>query len=248
MLTIVRCALLITIFLFRPVWADDAPPQDPSVACLSEVTANSEFSILRDKIPLPRSDGPSIEMLANKKKPSKADKVALSKLAVASNDCITHGNEWRQTHWHPQAIAIFDQFVIDQRASMADLYGGSVTYGQYCKAGDAALAKFKADIGALSQRIEAERKANEEQRAAQEQQRQRENEARNAEIARQNALADAQRDQAKRAAILQFMGMQQQQQAIQYQQQLNAIQQAAPRPAVRTNCYSTGSGMNCLSQ
>ena len=62
-------------------------------------------------------------------------------------------------------------------------------------------------------------------------------------IAQQNAQIEAQNEQAKRAAVLQFLGQQQRNQQIQQQQLMNSF-----RPPLTTNCTTYGNQTGCTTR
>ena len=226
------------------------PNQPPELACLLGLADKPELSILKGKIQFGTTESPTLEMMANVKKPNKNEKIAISALVGDVEACVHQGDEWRAKNWPLSVNALYDQHLVAMKALTADLYAGTTTYGKYEQAVDASDAKFKADISEIVEKIKAGQAANQQaqeqqrQQDAQEQeQRQQEQNERNAEIQQQNA-------QAKRGAVLQFLRNQQQSQQNLYQQQMNAIRSATPtyRPPVQTNCYTSGNQTNCTSQ
>ena len=224
--------------------------QPPGIACLVALADKPELSILKGKMLTGTTDGPTFEMMANTKKPTKKEKVAIALLVSDVDGCIHQGDEWRAKNWPPSINAVYDQHVIAIKALTADLYAGTVTYGNYEQSIAASNAKFKADISEIVEKIKADQQALEQQQAKQRQQQaqdlqrqQQEQDARNLAIQQQN-------DQARRGAVLQFLSQQQQSQQNLYQQQMNAIRSAAPtyNPPVQTNCYTNGNMTNCTSR
>lgn len=227
------------------------PEANPQIACLVALADKPELRVLKGKIQFGSPEGPTLEMMANTKRPTKAEKAAISSLVSQAEACIHEGDEWRKDHWPASVVALYEQHVAATKARTADLYAGQITYGDYAKASAAAVAQFKAEVGAVVEKIKAEQEARrqaqqlQQDRQAQDllrQQREQKErqDQRDLAIQQQNAQIAAQNEQARRAAALQIINNMNQRPLYLPPIQIN--------PPVQTNCFVNGSFVNCTSR
>lgn len=212
---------------------------DPSTACIRDIENKPEVQILKSKMTVISDRAPSLEMLSNNQKPNKAEKAALSALDGFLSECAELGKEWRQRSYPPQMIVIANQYQLDLRSLLADLYASKVSFGVFLKNREALEAKLASDATELVQRLRAQQQANdlEKQKRAQqvrdEQNRQ----------AREDQLRQAQDDQARRNMAAQILLNQRP-----YQLPTPPVIQFQPSRPTSTNCNPNGTGgFNCTS-
>ena len=236
-------------------------PQDPSGPCFAAIADKPELQILKGKVVI-GGGSPTLEMLASTKKPTKAEKVAISAWVATAEECMRMGESWRAQNYPASVNSMMGQRVVSAKALIADLYAGKISYGAYAKTWSADDAKYKVELNDLVQKLLAERKAQQEKQAQDDQRRQQDEQKRQQELAdrnqtieQQNALiraqteqAQAQQETARRQQALQALQNMQRQQAIQQQQQIDIFRSGMSRPQVQTNCYTYGSNTNCTSR
>jgi hypothetical protein len=126
-LTLLGCVLFVPLFAF-------AQSTDPSMECFSALESNPELQILKGKVALGNVSGQNLEMLANDKKPSPAEKSALAKWDALRQSCIKQSSEWSHSHYAPNVAVILERLISQFKSNLADLYAGKITYGQFAKA------------------------------------------------------------------------------------------------------------------
>ena len=133
--------------------------QDPTTPCFASLADNPDFQILKGKMDIGGNGNPPLDLLANTKKPTKMEKTAISKLVTANEICIRLGEEWRAKNWPKEVASLLDQYLVLAKSRTADLYARKITYGEYAQADAAALAKYKADLSEIAQKLTAQQKA-----------------------------------------------------------------------------------------
>jgi len=231
------------------------PITEPREECFNALEKNPELQILKSKVALGPLKGQTLEMLANDKKPTPLEKVALARWDALRQPCIALNQEWASKHQAPSIAILGDRVVSEFKVSLADLYAGKITYGQFAKTRQVNLDNAKAQAGNIAQ----------QNQATQNQQNQ---------IDRQNAQTDAQIQLQNRQQTANIINQLQQTNAATTQANAalnaaNAAQAAAmkqnlptyqPLPAVNpyqfgtgtsspknTNCRMIGNTMNCTS-
>ena len=205
---------------------------DPSEECFSALEGNPELQILKGKVALGKSSEQTLEILANDKKPSSAEKSALAKWDALRQPCIKQSSEWNSSHYAPNIAVIADRVGSQFKSLLADLYAGKITYGQFAKARQANLDNAKAEAVNLDQQ---NKNAN-----AQNQQRQQ-------ELNQQAQQADAQ-NQAQRNALATQMILNNKPYQAPAPYQMPPLQAPTPiRAPTNTNCRMVGNVMNCTS-
>jgi hypothetical protein len=197
--------------------------------CFSALESNPELQILKGKIALGNVSGQNLEMLANDKKPSPAEKSALAKWDALRQPCIKQSSEWSQSHYAPNIALIADRLKNQFNSLLADLYGGKITYGQFAKARQANLDNAKAEAVNANQQ-------NQNVNIQQQQKQQ--------ELNQQAQQAQAQ-DQAQRRALAAQMIMNNKPYQTPAPYQMPQLQ--TPSAPVNTNCRMIGNTMNCTS-
>jgi hypothetical protein len=236
-------AILCLLAITAPSFADNQVPANPSIECFAAMEGNPAFSSLKGKMMLGAGDTP-LEILSNNAKPNKIEKVAISKFVSIGEKCNHLGDEWRSSYLPIEGQGLYDSYIVTAKENLADLYGRKITYGDYAKKRDAALAKFKTDIGALKMKLIAQQKADQDKKDQEAQRQNAQQQAMQQQYELQQAQIAAQQEQAKRAAILQLLSNQQQ---IQQQQQQNLYNVVRP-PPVTTRCNTFGNQTNCSTQ
>lgn len=245
------------IFALCSAFAEDSN-QDPEIECLKLLADKPGLAVLKGKIQFGTFTEPTLEMMASVKKPTQKEKAAISLLVSSSETCIHQGDDWRAINWPPGVISLFDEHAFALKVTIAELYAGTISYGDFVKRAASANAKFKADLAAFAEKMRAKQSAKfqtelqqQQQLAQEEERRKREQSFRDAEMQQRNAELAFQQEQSRRAAVLQVFNSQQalQQQAQQnrYQQQMDALRSAMPQAPVKTDCYTIGHSTNCTS-
>ena len=210
---------------------------DPTRRCYALLWDKPELRALPDKF---LTSTPTVVMLADPGRPTEAERAAISAYVDAVDDCCLLGQSWRQRNYPAALNALLIQQWTRQKALIAQLYGGKITYGDFANAQSADDAKFQAEFAELAQKIQAEQA---QRRQAQRQYEQQQSQAEQA-IRAQEQAAQAQ-------LLMQMMQNNvnnAQQQAIQRQQQIDLFRPTLQRPPMHTNCYMIGNQMNCTTQ
>ncbi len=121
---------------------------DPSYACYDARENTPSLSILKPKVGrLFSGADPTIEMRANQTKPTLEEKQALSEWGQARQQCAEMGRSYRASYAPPGWAAAFDESQSLILQAIANLYGGSITYGQFIaereRIGNAAGSKMQ---------------------------------------------------------------------------------------------------------
>ncbi|MBT8582427.1 hypothetical protein G6653_06540 [Polynucleobacter paneuropaeus] len=228
----IRKLTLLGFVLFMPFFAF-AQATDPSSAeCFSALESNSELQVLKGKVALGNVSGQTLEILANDKKPSPAEKSALAKWDSSRQPCIQQSLEWSHSHYAPNVAVILERLISQFKSNLVDLYAGKITYGQFAKARQANADNAKAEAVNLDQQNQ---NANAQNKQRQQQ------------LNQQAQQAEAQ-NQAQRNALATQMILN-----IKPYQAPFVPMQTAPLVAphinspTNTNCQMIGNTMNCTS-
>ena len=216
--------------LFAPLFAF-AQSTDPSMECFSALESNPELQILKGKVALGNVSGQNLEILANDKKPSPAEKSALAKWDSSRQPCIQQSLEWSHSHYAPNVAVILERLISQFKSNLADLYAGKITYGQFAKARQANADNAKAEAVNLDQQNQ---NAN-----AQNQQRQQ-------ELNQQAQQADAQNQIQKQALANQFI-MNNKPYQVPMPQAVTPYQMPQLQAPKSTNCQKIGNSINCTT-
>ena len=235
MMKSIRKLTLLGLVFFTPLLVF-AQSTDPSMECFSALESNPELQILKGKVALGNVSGQNLEILANDKKPSPAEKSALAKWDALRQPCIKQSSEWSQSHYAPNIAVISDRLKSQFNSLLADLYGGKITYGQFAKARQANLDNAKAEAVNLNQQNQNANIQNQQQQQ---------------QLNQQVQQAEAQ-NQAQRNALATQMILNNKpyqvpipQSTTPYQiPQLQAPQLQSPK---NTNCRMIGNTMNCTT-
>jgi len=218
---------------------------DPSAICISSMTENPELQILKTRFPLTSEVPATLEMLASNAKPNKNEKVALLKLDANLYKCFVEGRDWRQRAYPPALNVASDEYIVSQRAVLADLYAGKIAYGEFIKKRDAVDAK----LVSVAREIQNQNAAAQRESARQAQRARDEAEQRQRDYEEQRA---AQNRNAAIGMLLQNqnnMAIQQQQNYNNQLQMINNAGRISAPPTVNTNCNPNGTGgFNCTSR
>lgn len=156
-----------------------------TAACLAELQNTPQAKSLSSKLLLDTSKPYSLELLANTSKPTPKEKASLSFVASELERCEDLSNEWRKRNLPFEVNALFESYKVDIKSSFVELYGGSLTYGDFAKARSRLSAEFKQRLNAIVANFQA--------RAAENARRQQEAETQR-RTAEAQAQAQAQRD------------------------------------------------------
>jgi hypothetical protein len=223
-LVLLGFALLMPLFAF-------AQATDPSAECFNALESNLELQILKGKVALGKSSEQTLEILANDKKPSPAEKSALAKWDALRQPCIKQSVEWNNSHYAPNIAVIANRVASQFKSLLADLYSGKMTYGQFAKARQANLDNAIAEAVNIDQQ---NRNAN-----AQNQQRQQ-------ELNQQAQQADAQNQIQRQALANQFITNNKPYQ-VPMPQAVTPYQMPQLQTPKSTNCQKIGNSINCTT-
>lgn len=217
------------------------PITEPREECFNALEKNPELQILKSKVALGSLKGQTLEMLANDKKPTPAEKVALARWDALRQPCIVLNQEWASKHQAPNIAILGDKVASEFKVSLADLYAGKITFGQFVKIRQINLDKAKAE--AIT--------ANQQNQITNTQQQQKQQ-----ELNQQAQQAQAQ-DQAQRRALATQIIMNNKpyqvpmpQAVTPYQMppfQTPQLQAPVIQSPTNTNCRMIGNTMNCTS-
>jgi hypothetical protein len=230
-------------------------------ACLKALSQSTEFRAIAAKLAVDRRGNPSMEDLANGKKPTKPERSSIAKYMTEADNCERIAEQWRSANFPPPVNALFDQYNLEFKSLVADLYAGKTTYGEFAKQAAMSYRKAAAELASVIDRLskaqiaaneDAKRRADED-RSRQESIAVRQAPARQAEqqIAAQQAqlrlLEQQQKDAREQAAIDSLMNY-----ANMLNAQTNARNAAALRQqglSIRCNTHAYGGGSsttNCF--
>ncbi|UUZ71047.1 hypothetical protein LP415_17725 [Polaromonas sp. P1(28)-8] len=223
--------------------------ENPSVECLSQLKGDAKIQILADKIPFDITKSQSLEVLANKAKPTAKEKAALSFFVTEGERCTDLGADWREKNFPAEINALLTAYRVDMVAAFADLYAGKTSYGDLAKLRAKGAAELKISVDAVVRELQAKRTA--------EQQNQQEAEARKNQADTQARERREMNEQQQRFA--QQQAEQQQQEArrqaalqmLMNQRPSQPYQLPMPTPIPRsqtTNCTTLGNQMNCTTR
>lgn len=198
----------------RPTAADD-----PSVTCARRAAVMPQFAPLSEKIAINmRADQVSLEMLADRARPTDQEKALLSAWQQQRVACFDVGVSFRAAYAPPRYVAWLSSSHNGTSGLVARLYGGDMTYGEFNRA----RASLAADTEAT--RLEMQQRERETQ-----------------------AAAAAQDDANRRAAAGMMLQNMQNQQLLQQQLQQQQMQQMQQNRPSTTNCQRFGNQVNCTT-
>ncbi len=203
--------------------------QDPTIECIAEVHADPRTQILWSKMPFDVTKGQPLEVLASKERPTPEESAALSVLATEGERCFDLGEKWRQENYPTEVNAVLTTYRVDALLALADLYGGSITYGEMARTRARLAADLKNRVDAVAAKIKAQREAEAAQR-------QELATARNEADRQAQQQIEFQREQARRQAALQMF----------LKPNLLSMPQV-PRTQ-NTNCTAFGNQVNCTTR
>jgi len=203
-----------------------AQSSNPSTECFNNLDLSPELQVLKGKVALDGLSGQTLEMLANDKRPTTAEKVALAKWDVLRQPCIKLNTEWNESRLAPNVTVIIDKVAGQFKEGLADLYSGKITYGQFARLRQSNSDKAKVEIANIDQQ-------NQNNTFQQKQQQQ--------QLEQQAATAAAQERQANNVLATQMILNNKPYQApVPYQVQ-------PIKPPTTTNCYKMGNSINCTT-
>jgi hypothetical protein len=209
----------------------NAQSVNPSNECFSNLDLSPELQVLKGKVALGGLSGQTLEMLSNDKRPTPAEKVALAKWDGLRQPCIKLNTEWNESRLAPNVTVIIDKVAGQFKESLADLYSGKITYGQFAKIRQANSDKAKVEIANIDQQ---NKNTSFQQRQQQQQ------------LEQQAAQQEAQDRQANNALATQMLLNNKPYQApMPYQ--MPPVQQVRPPASTNTNCRMIGNTLNCTS-
>ena len=110
---------------------------------------------IRNKVPL-AGGKPSLEMLANDAKPTKAEKKAIGDWEQGLSQCNEQAKNWGNANMNPQANQILQNNFSALRSLIADLYVGKISYGKFLKDKQANDSATSAQITEVAMKTQAE--------------------------------------------------------------------------------------------
>jgi len=229
MMKSIRKLALLGFILFVPLFVF-AQTNDPSAECFSALETNPELQILKGKVALGNVSGQTLEILANDKKPSSAEKVALAKWDALRQPCIKQSSDWSHSHYAPNVAVILERLISQFKSNLADLYAGKITYGQFAKARQTNADNARAEAVNIDQQNQSTNIQNQQ---------------RQQQLNQQAQQAEAQ-NQAQRNALATQMILNNKPYQAPAPYQMPQLQ--TPNAPVNTNCRMIGNTMNCTTQ
>jgi hypothetical protein len=104
---------------------------DPTGACVANLSGDPEFAALGTKIPLFNAYSATPAMLADASKPSAAERGVIELWVARRDGCYERGRAWRANNLGPQFVALSEQGQSSFGALAAELYTGRITYGEF---------------------------------------------------------------------------------------------------------------------
>ena len=222
--------------------------QDPSTACIQQLSGDVRLQSLFKKAPLDISKGQSLEVLANQTKATVKEKIALAILVSELDQCTELGIDWRKQNYPVSINGYVKSYQSFLRSTIANLYAGKLTFGDFAKTRDKEATELANKITAEVQQIEEQRageKRHREQEAIAVEEQNRVTAQRLAEQAdaqrRYEQRQAVQADESRRQDALQYLLNQRQAQPF----QLQPYQMPLPKT---TNCSTYGNQTNCITR
>lgn len=225
--------------------------QDPTIQCATELKADSRVQILADKLVFDETKWQSLEVLANKSKPTAKEKIALSVFAAESERCLELGADWRLKTYPAAINTLINNFRVESVTALSDLYGGNISYGDLARFRVKKMNELKNSMEAVNRDIQAQKEIADKQR---EEALVKWAEKRNQDF-QANRQAELQQEQARQQQQQQQELARRQAITAQIQQNIKAQQEAndaflqkiqTPRPQT-TNCTRYGNSVSCTS-
>lgn len=239
--------------------------QDPTALCATELKADARVQILADKLVFDETKWQSLEVLANKTKPTAKEKVALSIFAAESERCLDLGAEWRLKTYPAAINTLINTFRVEAVTALSDLYAGGITYGDLARFRVKKANELKISMGAVYRDVQAQKELADKQRdeaLAKQRETDRQADMQREAITQQQQFARQQQEQARQQqeqARRQALVTQMQQnfkaqqdgsdaffrQLQQAQVPLTTMQQTTNQQT--TNCTKYGNSMRCIT-
>lgn len=198
---------------------------NPVKQCFTELENNSELQPLKNKVKLGFAKDQSIQMLANKEKPNAKDRALLLKWDEMRNECMTPYLAWLQNNTSPAIVALSKGSISSFKSSLAALYAGDITYGEFAKRRQEISDKVDTEMA----KIQGQQRRDEVAQQQHDAQIQAQNDAQSRALAAQIILNNQPKPYQLPTPV------------IQAPQPLQAIQ-----PSINTNCTPNGAGgFNC---
>lgn len=200
-----------------------AQSSNPSNECFNNLESSPELQVLKGKVALGGVGGQTLEMLANDRKPTASEKIALAKWDSLRQPCIKMNAEWNESRLAPNVTVIIDKVASQFKEALADLYSGKISYGQFAKIRQSNSDKARVEVANIDQQ-------NQNTSFQQKQQQQ--------QIEQQAAAAASQANSALATQML----------LNNKPYQAPAPYQIQPiKPPTTTNCYKMGNSFNCTT-
>jgi hypothetical protein len=142
---------------------------DPAKTCFDSLPTNPRWSSLNARIPLADPRQATVQMLADNAKPSGDELGALSQWANARKLCADMAITFRQRYAPPGVAGIYERQQMAILQSIASLYAGEVTYGQFNVQRQHITTQAIAEYEALRSQHAQQAQANQAQRQAESQ-------------------------------------------------------------------------------
>lgn len=136
------CAAVLAGCVQQPQRQAVAPLPNPTDACINAL--HFEDQGLSAKVAARVIKEQTFEMLANTSRISDAEKPQIRKWVEDRQACLNVGAAWRAAYAHPDLEAIGNAVFSAFLSATAELYNGSITFGEY--------ARRRAEIGAQADR------------------------------------------------------------------------------------------------
>ena len=233
-------AFILCIFSATPSIAQ----QDPLVLCLKQLSSDSRFTPIADKIAITSAPDTTFAMLAETSVANDSERLAISAWATARKECVRDGEAYWTKTYPLQIFALANESENAVLAVAVDLYNKSISFGEFNKRRQAIADVARTKIAAVVQQIVAEREV--KQQALQQ--------ARDAQATAQQrdqaARQEAQRqfDQAQEAQDIAMRRSAAMQMFLNNMRPTQPYQLPMPQQPINTNCYRIGNQVNCTTR
>jgi len=134
------------------------------MACLLELKGDARVQIIFEKLPFDISKGQSLAVLASKERATQPERVALSLFAAEAERCLDTGSDWRIKNYPPVVISLLSTYRVSIISAFADLYSGTITFGEMAKTRSKLTADLKNSIDEVYRNIQDQKSRSEKQR------------------------------------------------------------------------------------
>lgn len=139
-----------------------AIPPNPQDACVISIVNDLQFAPLSSKIQL-GGPVPSFDILTIQDRPTAEEKALIEKWVSARQTCFAESAPWRSQWLHPALRGIPETVHSSFLILVAELYNGSLTYGDFAKKRAELSAEARRQQTAIVQQLNAQAEASRQQ-------------------------------------------------------------------------------------